>query len=126
MKYILLLCLCALSFLAEAQDCKEVQRGRFRIGASEDAPETLLTRNAKFQIEEVPSMGIIVQFELSWTSACTYVLSRPKLLKGTMPGISDTQKVYVKITKVTSRDYSAEISSNFSEAVLVKTMERLR
>lgn len=115
------------AMVVKAQSCKDIQTGSFRIVADDVNPnESILTRTKTTQVEEVKSLGIKLQFSLRWTSDCSYVLFKPQLLAGEMPGLKDDQEVYVKITKVTSSYYTAEITSNFNDMKLVKDIQILK
>ena len=115
MKYLsLLLSLIAFANV-HAQKCDDIKQGKFRIATNDNIPESILTRTADYQFEDVPSLGIKMQYSLKWTSDCSYELSNGKLIKGELPGFSDNGIVYVKIIKVSSGYYSAEVSSNFND-----------
>ena len=106
---------------AGAQKCEDVRLGTFKIAGDEVNPnESILTRTDKYQFEEVKSKGIKMQFDLKWTSDCSYELSKPRVLKGELPNVSESQVLYVKIIRVTSTDYTAEITSNFADFKLEK------
>lgn len=109
----------------KAQECKDVKTGMFRIPADDYNPkESILIRTPEHQIEEVKADGVKMQFDIKWTSDCTYELSKPKVLKGKVPfEVSDSQVLYVKITKVTSSYYTAEITANFGDIKLVKDIQ---
>ena len=113
-------------FLAGAQDCDKVKYGKFRIVTELDSLkiETKIFREKNIQVEEA-SNGVKMQFEVKWTSPCSYELSKPKVLKGVVEGVSDDQVLFVKILKVTRSFYTTEITSNFADMKLVKDIEIL-
>ena len=126
-KIILAIIICVSVINATAQKCTEVKQGKFRITGDETNPnESILTRTAEHQFEEVKSKGLKFQFDIKWTSDCTYELSKPRVIKGDYPYFSDGQVVYVKITKVTSKYYSAEITSNFAEFKMTKDIQIIK
>ena len=111
---------------AGAQKCKDLQSGKFRIAPDNtDANEYIITRTAQHQFEEVPSTGVKMQFDIKWTSECSYELSKPRVLKGEVPfPVSDSQVLYVKITKVSSTYYTAEMTFNLAEDLkMVKNIQ---
>ena len=114
--------------LLHAQDCKSVRTGTFRIVAEIDTLkiETIITRTGDYQIEDVPSQGIKMQFEVKWTSGCSYELHKPKILKGNLDNVSEDQILYVKIIKVTPEFYTAELSANFADAKFTKDIEIIK
>lgn len=116
-----------LTFTSNAQDCKGIQKGKFRVAPDDYSPsETIITRTNEHQFEEVISNGIKMQFDLKWTSDCTYELSNPKLLKGELPWKNnESHKLFVKIIKVTKTSYTTEITSNFFDTKLVKEIQIL-
>lgn len=127
MRKIIVLPLLCCSLLSRAQNCKDIQTGTFRITADDVNPnESILTRTKTSQIEEVKSLGLKFQFDLTWTSNCTYTLSHPKVLKGDYSGFKDGQEVYVKIIKVNSTYYIAQITSNFADLKLTKDIQIMK
>lgn len=124
MRWLFILFATAFSFLsANAQKCDGVKEGTFKIPGDDVNPnESILTRTAKHQFEEIKSMGLKLQFDLKWTSDCTYELSNPKVLKGDFPAV-ESHILYVKIIKVTSSYYTAEITANFADFKLVKDIQ---
>ncbi len=125
MKIIFLFLLSISISLVHAQDCKKLQLGTYRISGDDTNPESILIRTSAYQFEEVKSLGLKLQFNIRWTSDCTYELSNPKVLKGELPSIKDDQVVYVKIKKVAATYYTAEISSNFNDLVLERNIDIL-
>ena len=125
MRWLFVLLTSLFSFLSvQAQKCDDIKEGTFKIEADDVNPnESILTRTSKHQLEEVKSIGLKLQFDLKWTSDCSYELSNPKVLKGELPNVTDSQVLYVKILKVTSTYYTAEITSNFAEFKMVKDIK---
>ncbi|MEO7923884.1 MAG: hypothetical protein ABIR30_09410 [Chitinophagaceae bacterium] len=119
MKQFVLLLNFLLVFLAvnaqEEKECKTIRTGTFRsvlnIGGEEFV--TMIYRKKDKQVEESTAQGIKMEFDVKWTSPCTYELSKPKVIKGEVPGVSSDQLLYVKILSVTKESYTAEVSSNF-------------
>jgi hypothetical protein len=111
---------------ANAQDCSKVKYGKFRMVLDMDTAKfiTTLHRLKNIQTEE-SNTGIKMQFKVTWTSDCSYELSNPKVLKGEIDGVRNDQILYVKIIKVTSTSYTAEISSNFSDQKFVREVQIL-
>lgn len=96
-------------------DCSKVKDGVFKsvidVGGVESV--TLITREGNKQIEENKAEGVKMEFKVRWTSSCTYELSKPKVVKGEVPGVAENQVMYVKVTNVTKEFYSVEVTSNF-------------
>ncbi|HEV8285844.1 MAG TPA: hypothetical protein VGQ09_16135 [Chitinophagaceae bacterium] len=112
------------SCLVKAQDCSKVKYGKFKLVLELDTMKivTTIERVKNIQSEE-SSTGVKMQFEVKWTSSCSYELSKPKVLKGEMTDVNDQQILYVKILNVTPTYYTAEISSNFADLKLVKDIQ---
>ena len=102
-------------------DCNSVKDGTFKSVVEIDGYKDIsfIYRKGDKQIEENKAKGIKMSFEVNWTSECSYELSNPKILKGTMEGVLPSNRVYVKIIKVTSEKYTTEVSSNFFDGVVV-------
>ena len=107
--------------LSQTNDCNKVKNGTFKsiMGIGEEKEASVIYRKGNKQIEENIANGIKMSFTVKWTSDCTYELSKPKMLKGVLEGVADSQIIYVKIIEVTSEKYTAEVSSNFFDAVAV-------
>lgn len=108
--------LCVVSY-AQGLNCKKVTTGTFKsvIDAGEEKIVTMIYREKEKQVEECVQAGLKMEFNIKWTSACTYELSNPRILKGSLPGTSASHILYVKITEVYDGGYKAEVSSNFSD-----------
>ncbi|MBM3416275.1 MAG: hypothetical protein FJY20_07485 [Bacteroidetes bacterium] len=109
---------CSLVAVAqEEKDCKKVNTSTFRSELNVDGKNivTMIYRKKDKQIEENTPMGIKMEFNVRWTTPCSYELSDPKVLKGEVPEVSPEQVLYVNILSVSKEAYTAEVSSNFFE-----------
>jgi hypothetical protein len=127
MKYLLFVCIgvfyygCSLN--AQPKDCLTVHEGVFK-SISElqgDTTFSIITRKKDKQIEESKSAGIMMEFKVTWTSDCSYELSRPKVLKGVVDGVADDQILYVKIIDVRNDSFTTEVTTNFADFKLKLT-----
>jgi len=125
-KIIAIILLLTIGCFVKAQDCSKVKSGRFKSVLDLDTAKyiTILHRLKNIQTEET-NTGIKMQFKVTWTSDCTYELSNPKVLKGEMEGVSKDQVLYIKIIKVTSTSYTAEVTSNFADQKFVMEFQIL-
>ena len=101
--------------VCQEPDCSIVKNGTFKSVLVIDGLEfeTIITRENNKQIEDNKAEGIKMAFDVKWTSACTYELSKPRILKGNVPGVTPDQVLYVRITAVTKESYTVEVTSNF-------------
>jgi hypothetical protein len=115
-----------ITVIACSQDCSSVKFGKFKIIFEADTfkVETIITRTKDIQVEEA-SDGTKMQFHVKWTTPCSYELSKPKVLKGSLEGVSDDQVLFVKILKVTPDFYTAEMTSNFADLKATKDIQIL-
>ena len=109
-----------IGFFANSQDCSKVRVGKFKSVQEFDSIKYITTLNRMKNIQtEESNTGLKMQFKVTWTSECSYELSHPKVVKGQLEGVADDQVLYVKIIKVTSTSYTAEVTSNFYDRKLV-------
>jgi len=119
--FLALLMMSGFLLTSHAQDCKDIQTGSFKI--ANESGEYLITRTNKHQFEEVRSIGLKMQFDLKWTSECSYELSNPKVLEGEGPVVDKTQKVFVRIVEVSDKSYTADVTSNFGDEKITMKIE---
>jgi len=112
------------SLIASSQtdeECKKVKTGTFRseINIEGKSFVTMIYRKKGKQIEENVQMGIKMEFDVKWTSSCSYELSNPKIVKGEVPDVSPDQIFYVKILSASKEGYTAEVSANFHDGKII-------
>lgn len=121
-KFILLIIVVFVSCVANAQgpSCNKVKNGVFQsvIEIGGERHVTKITRKGNKQTEENEATGLKLEFDVKWTSDCTYELSNLRTIKGNLPGASDKHILWVTITGVTKDSYQADVSSNFTEGKL--------
>jgi hypothetical protein len=109
-------------------NCKSIHDGNFKSVSELDGDSTVyhITRKKDKQYEEVKSTGVKMEFKVKWTSDCTYELSHPKVIKGTMPGVEDSQVIYVKVIDVREDSYTAEVTANFADFKIMVSYLKVR
>ena len=103
---------------AQSLDCNAIYTGKFKtIVVSPDGVKmtTIIYRQKDKQVEENLTTGLKMEFDITWTSDCSYELSKPRFLKGALPGVSRDHILYVKIISIEGNKYKAEVSANFAE-----------
>jgi hypothetical protein len=118
-----------LPFLCQCQstniDCKDIKEGLFKIESVDGSLHTILRTKNK-QTENVGKTGLVSQFDLKWTSDCSYILSNRKVVKGIDNLHPDFKidTIYNEIIEVNRNSHRVITSlkgSDFSaESVLVK------
>ena len=105
---------------AQQPDCKKIHTGKFESTIELETEKVVIkiTRIKNKQIEENIESGLKMEFMVKWTSTCTYELSHPKVVSGTLEGVSDDQVIFVKVLEVKKDRYIAEVGSNFAEQKL--------
>lgn len=81
MKKYLIVAFISCSFISDKLDCSSVKIGTFRL-ESVDGSDHILTRTENNQTENVTKKGLICEFNLEWTSDCTYILFNRRVIKG--------------------------------------------
>jgi hypothetical protein len=106
-------------------DCKDIKEGLFRIESVDGSLHTIVRTKDK-QRENVGRTGLISEFDLKWTSDCSYILYNRKVIRGkdNMPSEFKIDTLYNKITEVNGDSHKV-ISSikdyDFkAESVLIK------
>lgn len=103
-----------------------MRTGQFTIPSDDHNPASSnISRDAKYQYEEVPSNGFRMRCAIKWTSDCSYELSKAEALKGEAPGWPKDLVIYVTIKEVTEDYYVAEMHSNYDKNLLVAKIFRL-
>jgi len=106
-------------------DCKEIKEGLFKL-ESEDGSLHTVVRTKDKQTENVGKTGLVSEFDIRWTSACSYILFNRRVVKGTdnMPVDFKIDTLYNEIVEVNGNKH--RIVSSIKgydikiEAVLVK------
>jgi hypothetical protein len=71
-------------FLGQASDidCKDTKEGLFKLESDDGSFHTIIRTKDK-QIENVGKTGLVTEFDIKWTSACTYILFNRRVVRGT-------------------------------------------
>ena len=130
-KYIIVLTACFFlhsTVNAQAKDCSTIKNGVFKsiLELDGDTTVTIIKRKGNKQVEEVPSLGLIMEFTVKWTSECTYELTKPKVTKGELADVDDSQVISVKVLDVRDDSFTAEVISNFSDVKLMVSFLRIK
>ena len=124
MKYFLFMLLFVLggASVANAQkteqlNCKKVRTGKFELKylVGDKIYVTFITRTKTKQTEVHGETGAVLEFDIKWTSDCSYELSNPRVLEGEFPGLKPEHKLFTTITEVGKFQYKSESTSNFSD-----------
>ena len=67
-----------------------------------------------------------MEFTVKWTSECTYELTKPKVTKGELADVDDSQVISVKVLDVRDDSFTAEVISNFSDVKLMVSFLRIK
>jgi len=114
-------------FLCQAGniDCKDIREGLFKLESLDGSLYTIVRTKDK-QTENVGKTGLVSEFDIKWTSNCSYILFNRRVLKGTdnMPPDFKIDTLYNEIVEVNGDKH--KIVSSIKgydmkiEAVLVK------
>lgn len=100
-------------FLCQANDidCKNIREGLFTL-ESEDGSLHTIVRTKDKQTENVGKTGLVSEYDIKWTSECSYILFNRKVVKGTdnMPTDFKIDTFYNEIVEVNG-DYHKIVSS---------------
>ncbi len=90
-------------FFCQAGDinCTDLKEGLFKLKSIDGSIHTIVRTKDK-QIENVASTGLISEFDIKWTSDCTYLLFNRKVIKGRddMPADFKIDTLYNEIIEV--------------------------
>ncbi|QEE51117.1 hypothetical protein FUA48_16505 [Flavobacterium alkalisoli] len=102
--------------LMGSSDCEKFKKGTFVLDEG-NGKAYIITRKKNKQIEEDRGNGVMVEFDLEWTSDCSYKLYNPNVVKGDIgPILIDT--LYCEITDVKGDSYRAVChSKGYPDAV---------
>ncbi|MES2655612.1 MAG: hypothetical protein V4620_08485 [Bacteroidota bacterium] len=111
-------------FLCQAGniDCKDIKEGLFRL-ESEDGRLFTIVRTKNKQTENVGKTGVVSEFDIKWTSDCSYLLFNRRVVKGkdNMPIGFKMDTVYNEIIEVKG-DKHKVVSSMRGYEMKIETM----
>lgn len=90
-------------FLCQAGniDCKDIREGLFKL-ESEDGSLHTIVRTKDKQTENVGKTGLVSEFDIKWTSDCSYILYNRRVIKGkdNMPTDFKIDTLYNEIVEI--------------------------
>ena len=104
---------------ADSTTCSRVKDGVYKIispTAEGKNIEYLITRKGDTQTEYIKDFGLKLEFTVTWTDPCTYVLSKPRVVEGQSSALDEEMEVTVHIIAITAKLYKAKVTSNLYEA----------
>jgi len=109
--------LSSLFCFGQKNNCESVRVGVFKIDVGE-SPVQVITRNDKYQFEEIKEFDYKARFEINWIDDCTYELLNKKVLQGNLPmEIPKDLIVRIKILNVEDDTVTVRCSSNLTDFV---------
>lgn len=116
-------------FLCQAQtddiDCKDLKEGLFKLESIDGSLHTIVRTKDK-QTENIGKTGLISEFDIKWTSDCSYILFNRRVVKGidNMPTDLKIDTLYNEIVEVIENKHKVVSSIKGYdmkiEAVLIK------
>ena len=114
-------------FLCQAGniDCKDIREGLFKLESEDGSLHTIVRTKAK-QTENVGKTGLVSEYDIKWTSNCSYILFNRRVVigKDNMPADFKIDTLYNEIVEITGDKH--KIVSSIKgydmkiEAILVK------
>jgi len=113
-KSIMILLFTIIVYGLQAQSCKPVHQGKFKISDNKSGV-TVITRNENFQIEENKTLKIKMAFSITWIDDCTYELRPHKVLEGDPSYFIKDMVITTVIKQVKKYGYQAVCTNNLYE-----------
>lgn len=126
-KYILFLLLPFL-FQTGSTDCKGIKEGRFNLESNDGSIHTIV-RTKDTQTEKVGKTGVISEFDIKWTSDCSYLLFNRRVIEGedSMIDVFEIDTLYNEVVEVNGKFHKVVSSTKRYdlqlESVLIKIDE---
>jgi hypothetical protein len=106
-------------------DCTRFHTGVFKISSS-DFGDFYIVRSKRHQTEENKTMKIKTRYDITWNSDCSYTLSHRKVISGSKDLKKKDAELYVTITSVDGNSCRVVATSNFSDASMTMTLEKIK
>lgn len=89
------------SLLSSSYECKDFHEGTFKLDDHKGSV-SIITRHGDKQTEQSEKHGFLIEYKITWTDDCNYILSNRKVIKGTynIPPQFVDKNLHCKINKI--------------------------